>query len=106
MLPIVVVSSDWLNGYDNGYNEGFNSGHTSGLSDGKSIAEQQFYNQGYSDGFNFATNGQDFSAGSFFRKTLDILDVELFGFISIADIFKIIVAVGLVIFSLKLFAGG
>lgn len=103
---LFVISADYLTGFDSGYNDGYSNGRSDGFDLGKSSAESSAYDNGYNDGFNFAIKGQDFSAGSFFTKVLSILDVKLFGFISLGDIFKIVVAVGLVILSLKLFAGG
>lgn len=112
-----------LNGdgnYQLGYDEGYQLGYEKGLylgsdfneqdrlreleqayNDGKTAGENVGYNKGWQDAQN-----NEFTAGNFFSKTLDIFEVNIFGPISIADIFIIVIGLTLVVIVLKIFAGG
>ena len=112
-----------LNGdgnYQLGYDEGYQLGYEKGLYLGSDFNEQdrqreiqQAYDRGYASGENFGYNkgwqeaqDNEFTAGNFFSKTLDIFEVDIFGPISIADIFIIVIGLTLVVIVLKIFAGG
>lgn len=73
-------------GIFDGYNTGYSNGYSIGLQDGYDLPEP--------------------TASNFFTRVLDILDVKIFGFVSLGDMFKVVFAVSLVLIILRLFAGG
>ena len=62
---------------------------------------QQGYDLGYAEG-----SGTVITAGTFFEKVFDILDVKIFGIASLTDLLMIVLGVSLTLAVLKIFAGG
>lgn len=105
---LVIRSNGYGQGYEAGYNNAisinddyYNNGYNRGVSEGYDNGYEKGYNVGYAEG----VEGQ-LTAGGFFSRVLDILDVKIFGFISIADILMVSVGAMLVLLALKIFAGG
>lgn len=98
--------------YQNGFNDGEQYGRLqSQLNNSEQL--QAEYNRGKDDGISIGKNlgyqealDGNLTAGSFFANMLSILDVPLFGFISLGQILMLGVSVSLVMIALKLFAGG
>lgn len=96
------VSDGFIEGTVQGFNEGYNEGYSSG--------EIAGYNRGYSEGFDDGSLiGEDYD-GNFwtyiFNKIIEALDVNLFGYFSIWDIFTTICGFFVGIWLLKVIAGG
>lgn len=95
------------------YQEGFQDGliqnaqdeYDKGYEAGKEAYEGSGYNKGYADGLEAGSDGVG-SLGWFFQNALSVLDVKIFGFVSLGDLFKLVVGVSLVLILLKIFAGG
>lgn len=87
----VDESDEYQAGYEAGYNEGFSSG----------------YDQGYQDGLNASAGSSDTFLGSIIEGVVDALDkLVIIGEFSVLDIIKTVIGGFVVVFLLKLIAGG
>lgn len=86
---------------ENSYNIGYSDGYDVGYNDGYIEGEENGYSNGYEDGSN-----NELTSANFFTKIFSILDVPIFGFISLGGIFRLVFVLAIGIWALKVFAGG
>lgn len=87
----VDESDEYQAGYEAGYNDGSSSG----------------YDQGYQDGLNASAGSSDTFFGSIIEGVVDALDkLVIIGEFSVLDIIKTVIGGFVVVFLLKLIAGG
>lgn len=107
--PTIIdpVGGIYQTGFDDGYNSGYDKGHGTGSHEGYLQGQQLGYDQGYKAGL--AVNADSLTGWNLISSGLSsiftALDINIFGFFSIADILAVVMVVSIVFFLFKLIRG-
>lgn len=98
--------SAYEDGFDAGYDEGYGAGHGAGYDQGYDVGTSDGYEDGYNAGYAVGLQEVQPSASTMIAAAGNLLNADIFGTWSLADILTIMIGLACAIAFLKLFAGG
>lgn len=98
--------SAYEDGRADGYDEGYGAGHEVGYDEGYDVGTSDGYEDGYNAGYAVGLEEVQPSASTMVAAAGNLLNADIFGTWSLADILTIMIGLACAIAFLKLFAGG
>lgn len=101
------IQAGYSIGFEEGTQIGYENGYDKGIEDGYNQGYQKGYNDGYNLGASSGSSQGDEFMGNFFSGIVDALDsLKLFGEFSVYDMIITIIGAFVLVFILRLVAGG
>lgn len=113
IIPTFTGIPDQNGSYDEGYSDGYDDGYDMGVIAGREEGYNQGYNEGYGNGLADADFGSQYDFLSLTTSVVDapvkviteMMDVEILGF-NMKDVFIGLLSAAVIIWLIKIFAGG